>query len=66
MANRPTAPVHPVIHIARAVAFAIGILAIVAQVPFMGALVAGLTAYAATLWLTRRSWPTGAPERTPR
>jgi hypothetical protein len=71
MSNRPAAPVaeHPVIHLARTVAFIVGILAAVAHAPVLVAVVAGLTGYAVTLWAMRRSWPQTAPQtpgRTPR
>jgi hypothetical protein len=68
--HRPAAPVaeHPVIHLARTVAFIVGILAAIAHAPVLAAVVIGLTGYAVTLWATRRSWPQTAPQtpgRTP-
>lgn len=60
MTNRPTAD-HPVFHLARAVAFILGIVAVIAHAPVLAAVAIGLTGYAVTLWATRRSWPQAAP-----
>jgi hypothetical protein len=68
MSNRPATPAaeHPVIHLARAVAFIVGILAAIANAPVLAAVVIGLTGYAVTLWAMRRSWPQTAPTTTGR
>ncbi|MGH7732701.1 MAG: hypothetical protein ACREOE_03105 [Gemmatimonadales bacterium] len=57
----PAIPLHPVVLLARAIGFLVGVLVAAAHTPIVWASFTGVAAYAFTLWAVRANWPAAAP-----
>lgn len=56
-----SAHAHPVVLLARAVGFIVGVLLLMAHAPALWPVVGGLVAYSLALAVTRSAWPASAP-----